>query len=135
MGELSKYMQSRDPEGRDVVASCLLPHARQIIATIFGALEAEPCSLMPPVLSEGAAGRQRPRLRRLGIDMLVDEAFHVWFMEVNVLRDGYGLGCARGPGGDLKRRLVERLKRAEALLTQALLENAPLPTSFEDILL
>ncbi|CAJ1452225.1 unnamed protein product, partial [Effrenium voratum] len=94
------------------------PQIRQVIRELFKALAAAPCSLLPLEDTEGegrsAAGR---KLRRLGLDFLVDRNAKVWLLEVNFLKNGYALGHAQsGSAGDAKRGFVAEFLAEEEVL-------------------
>lgn len=100
---------ARAAGGEDIFERTVLPRAQSVVRAVFRALQTRPSSL--------AATHGSGRLKRFGLDLLVDESMGVWLIEVNLLKDGYGLGYAvAGPGGDLKRHLVDQLLRDEATL-------------------
>merc|ERR1712183_966658 len=80
-----------------------------LLQNVFYALSVPPSSL--------AQKSGNCRLVRLGLDLLVDSSYHLWLIEVNLLKDGYGLGYAvKGPLGDSKRALIQELLIAEGRL-------------------
>ena len=90
----------------DPYGSVLQPQVVAIIQAVFRALESAPSSLLEKSTQQEP---QPHKLKRFGLDLLVDEDFHVWLIEVNVLKGrpkGYGLGASKGPGGDMKTEMA-----------------------------
>lgn len=112
-------------QGRDVYHEAILPQVRAIVRATFWALRTAPSSLAD-------AGVPR-RLRRLGLDFLVDEECRVWLIEANILREKYGLKSARGPGGEVKRSLTQQLVEDEVALKAALRGQGSFPHTFEEL--
>ncbi|CAJ1417448.1 unnamed protein product [Effrenium voratum] len=115
------------------------PQIRQVIRELFKALAAAPCSLLPleDTAKEGegrsAAGR---KLRRLGLDFLVDRNAKVWLLEVNFLKNGYALGHAQsGSAGDAKRGFVAEFLAEEEVLRRQVAagEGEVVAASFEEV--
>ena len=115
------YLQAANG-GRDVYRESIWPQARAILRGVFRALEAAPPSLL---------ARPSSRLKRLGVDLLVDARHTAWLLEFNVLRNEYGLKAARGQ--ETKRQLAQRLVEDEAALKAALASGAPVPPAWEDL--
>merc|ERR1712232_692473 len=103
-----------------------LLQVHHIVGAIFRALLASPTSLPNRADTSG-------RFRRLGLDFLVDESSTVWLIEVNVLRNEYGLGCPNGSGGDVKRNLVRKLVEDEVTLRASVAGRGLAPDTFEDL--
>ena len=89
----------RGEDDADPYGSVLRPQVEAIVRAVFRALEAEPSSLVSPMLNSGRgrwfgssrelrvgpqlesnAGRSRSKLKRFGLDLLVDEDFRVWLI-------------------------------------------------------
>ncbi|CAK0836814.1 unnamed protein product, partial [Prorocentrum cordatum] len=117
-------------EGAGTYEARLLPQVRGVVRELFRGLAAAPSALAPEASESGR------RLRRFGIDLLVDEALAVWLIEVNILKDGYALQYApRGSSGEAKRLLVKRLVEDEALLrVAARTGRGDIPETFEQLL-
>ncbi|CAE8609497.1 unnamed protein product [Polarella glacialis] len=106
--DFSAYLR-RMHGGRDLYGEQILPQARAIICNVFRALQRPPNSLLNKPVA---------RLKRLGVDVLVDANHAVWLVEFNVLRNDYGLKAAKGQEAkdDLTRRLVEEETKLKAAL-------------------
>lgn len=129
--EFASALRGADPGAAagcaDPFEELLLPQARAIVRQLFDTLAIPQSSLADA--AQGPPGR----LKRLGLDFLVDENLGLWLMEVNRLNGGYGLAAPRGSGGDVKREFVERLLEAEAQLQAARLGQAAAPAAFENL--
>ena len=98
----------------DPYGSVLQPQVVAIIQAVFRALESAPSSLLEKSTQQEPSQPQSHKLKRFGLDLLVDEDLHVWLIEVNVLKGrpkGYGLGASKGPGGDMKTEMVRFSER------------------------
>lgn len=105
--------------GANTYAGVVWPQVKGVVCKLFRALGAPPDAALAPEGSE--TGR---RLRRFGVDLLVDSALRIWLVEVNILKDGYALGYApKGAAGDDKRRLVQEFLRDEKTLRIAAKEG------------
>mmetsp|Transcript_137204 Transcript_137204/g.438764 ORF Transcript_137204/g.438764 Transcript_137204/m.438764 type:complete len:556 (+) Transcript_137204:287-1954(+) len=139
--EFAAYLRQGSGGGSDPYAELILPQVRSIIVAIFRALRFPPSSLQHRsgshcsgnAIGDDSGTGPLGRLKRLGLDFLVDEHLHVWLMEVNVLKRDYGLAAAKGPGGDVKRHLVARLREAEAELQEARAGRRVPPEGFENL--
>jgi len=106
--------------GRDVYGEQILPQARAIICNVFHALQKPPSSLLC---------KPTARLKRLGVDLLVDAHCVVWLMEFNVLRNDYGLKAAKGQ--QAKEHLSKRLIKEETKLKASLTSGGSIPPTWE----
>ena len=129
LGDYQAYLEAR--AGPGAYESRVLPGVRAAVRGLFAALRAPPCALAPA----GAEGGRR--VRRFGLDLLVDEGLAVWLIEANILKDGFALGYApKGPAGDAKRVLVRQLVADEEGLRVAVRAGSPeeAPAAFERLL-
>ena len=72
-----QYLTAADKgeDDADPYGSVLRPQVEAITRAVFRALEAAPSSLLV-----SGAGRSRSKLKRFGLDLLVDEDFRVWLI-------------------------------------------------------
>ena len=139
--DLNKCLQA---EGKGSFDSVLLPQIKRIVLSLFRALASQPCSLLPlegtqELSGSGSRSASGRKLRRFGIDFLVDENLAVWLLEVNFLKNGYALGHAQsGAAGDSKRAFVDQFIADETLLRTAVASQAggcdEMTSSFEELL-
>lgn len=111
----------RQGSGRDLYHEHILPQARSILRNVFKALGTPPSSLLQAPTA---------RLKRLGVDLLVDVNFRVWLLEINVLRND-GLKGAKGQ--PMKHVLAQRLFQEEAALKSSLAKGDPVPAAWENL--
>ena len=76
-GQYLRYLTAAEKgeDDADPYGSVLRPQVEAITRAVFRALEAAPSSLL-----ESGAGRSRSKLKRFGLDLLVDEDFRVWLI-------------------------------------------------------
>ena len=119
---------------KDVYREILLPQVIKIITALFRALGTEPSSLTKEYADvETRNAEEVPnqdkhapsgKLKRFGLDFLVDKNLHVWLIEVNVLKGGltgYGLAAAHGVGGNMKLEMTRQLIAEENQLRYSLM--------------
>ena len=119
---------------KDVYQEILLPQVIKIITSLFRALSSEPSSLSKETADiETRKAEEGPnqdmhassgKLKRFGLDFLVDRNLHVWLIEVNVLKGGlkgYGLAAAHGVGGTMKLEMTRQLIAEENQLRYSLM--------------
>jgi len=111
----------------DAFSEQILPQVRAIVRDMFRGLGAAP---------SGLATKESTRLRRFGLDILVDADLTAWLIEANILKDGYAVGYApKGAAGEDKRRLVRQLQEAEIQLRKAVRAGAGVvEDAFEQLL-
>merc|ERR1712061_40099 len=120
----------RDALARDDLAAeyegTILPQVRDIARHMIRAVGAPPSGLAP---------RAGARLRRFGIDLLVDHTLRLWLIEVNFLKEGFALKYApKGAAGDAKRAAVEELLHDEGALRKAVrYGSGEIPEGFEEV--
>lgn len=147
--DFSSYLESIDGVG--TYETRIAPQVRSILREMFRALALPPTALASDATAasneeaqdgqEGECNNGRSaagkKLRRLGLDFLVDEDFVVWLLEVNFLKNGYATCHAqKGPAGDAKRRLVKDMLEEENQLRIAISSGCEddIPSAFEQLL-
>ena len=132
--DLDTYLQSAWGSSFD---ESIRPQVKRIVSSLFHALALDPTSLQPVEAGSGRSAVGK-KLRRFGLDFLVDASRNVWLLEVNFLKNGYALGHAQaGSAGDTKRDFVQDFLAQEALLRMATAVEArgpERPASFEELL-
>ena len=127
-------------DGTGSFNTLIRPQVRRVVSLLFHALALQPCSLLPLETQQEARGHRSAtgrKVRRFGLDFLIDNMLTVWLIEVNFLKNGYALGHAQsGRAGDAKRAFVDQFMADETLLREAVAsdESKSLPSSFEELL-
>jgi hypothetical protein len=120
---------------KDVFREMLMPQVVRIVTDLFRALGKDPSSFAQEapahepvsVSGEEVGGNghvSSGKLKRFGLDFLVDRDLRVWLIEINVLKGGlkgYGLAAAHGAGGAMKLEMTRRLVAEEDKLKLALM--------------